>query len=74
MNSAEASDAPEPHCGLTINDVVAVTIGGKERIGRVFGLDERVDRVSVEWEGLRGDEERFESLNLAGEDWRQLKR
>ena len=71
---SEASDAPEPHYGLTINDVIAVKIGGKERIGRVFGLDDRVDRASVEWEGLRGDEERFESLNLAGEDWWQLKR
>ena len=74
LEEADDPDVAEPHYGLELNDVIAVKSGRQWRTGRVFGLDERIDRVSVEWEGLRAHEERFESLNLAGEEWRKVPR
>ena len=38
----------------------------------MFGLDDREDRVSVEWQNRPANDERYESLNLGDETWRRV--
>ena len=73
--SPDADDEPQPHFGLELNEVIAVKTGPRKwSVGRVFSLEERVDRVSVAWEGARAADARFATLNLAEEEWRRVPR
>ena len=62
----------EPHYGLKLGEMIAVRVNNKWQEGRVFGLDDREDRVSVEWQNRPANDERYESLNLGDETWRRV--